>query len=47
MSDRNEQAVSANEKAEREAWERPELRRLEARDAEGAAGFGGDNAVFS
>lgn len=32
---------------ERAVWEKPEMRRLETGEAEGAAGAGNDNVVFS
>jgi hypothetical protein len=39
-------ALSAKNGA-RAVWEKPELRFMEARDAEGASGAGGDNVIYS
>lgn len=44
MTDKNDQVMLSEEKAQ---WESPELRRLAASDAEGAGGAGTDNVVFS
>ena len=47
MIDDNRNDPAPSDEAARPAWERPELRRLSVEEAEGAAGFGGDNGAFS
>lgn len=43
-----QKTVAAHRESDKTAsWQRPAVRRLEAGQAEGALGFGGDNAVYS
>jgi|GEM_PF-4141204 len=47
MNDQTKAAETVADVRELAAWETPELRRLEASEAEGAGGVGVDNVVFS
>ena len=44
MIEKQEKGAASEEQPTRAEWEAPELRRLEAGKAEGAAGFGADGA---
>lgn len=47
MDDQNTTIDAVADVLELATWERPELRRLEAADAETAGGAGADGGVFS
>ena len=47
MTEQKNQTAPASEQAQRAKWETPELHRLDADEANGAGGTGGDNTVFS
>lgn len=47
MTDNKIETREERDTAERQAWQRPELKRLDTRDAEAAAGIGGDSGVYS
>ena len=42
-----EKSFETRERTKTAEWEKPELRKLEAGDAEGASNTGTDNTVFS
>lgn len=46
MNEKHKNAVLTN-RTSRGRWQRPIVRRIEAGEAEGAAGAGADNIVFS
>ncbi|HEX8526355.1 hypothetical protein [Allosphingosinicella sp.] len=47
MQDIEKTCESSTEQVARTEWVRPEVRRIDAASAEGAAGAGVDNVVFS
>ena len=47
MSDNKIETGKEQDTAERQAWQRPELKRLDTRDAEAASGIGADSGVYS
>ncbi|MGA9581312.1 MAG: hypothetical protein WBR13_05020 [Allosphingosinicella sp.] len=47
MNRENKEAVTARETAQQAAWQRPELRRIEAGMAEGSRGTGPVDVVFA